>query len=257
MSDEPPKESMRPRLFQSTLRLYSRVSDDLLMGFQQAEQGPSELRGFFATTLGISLLVWDLAFTFGAYRTVFYYRLLQICVVSTVLLLGALVLRRHLSVRPWMLAILSIPVIWLVWRLLAPVAGNWPPAYRAVEGILIGLTMLTLPVTLWAVLRILAPTYFELSTLRLRLAGLAIVAVVAVAGFLAGQFNNHFVTCESFVVAGDNQPRNCRQSQRSLGSSPGPVTWPGRPSQQWVSGPGRICEIRYRSVVSLTHALRM
>jgi hypothetical protein len=37
---------------------------------------------------------------------VFYYRLMQIFVVSAVLLLDALVLRRHLTVRPWMLAIL-------------------------------------------------------------------------------------------------------------------------------------------------------
>ncbi|HZM78015.1 MAG TPA: hypothetical protein VFC19_20035 [Candidatus Limnocylindrales bacterium] len=208
-----PEDSKRRRLA-SPFRFRPQVDDDLLTGFTKPEsRRRDDLRAFLATTLAISLLVWDLAFTFGAYRTVFYYRLLQIFVVSIVLLLGALVLRRQLTVRPWMLAIVSIPVIWLVWRLLAPAGGHWPPVYRLVEGALVDLTLLTLPVTLWVVLRILAPNYFELSSLRLRLAGLAIVSVVAVAGFLTGQFNYHVITCESFVVAGDDQPSNCRRTR--------------------------------------------
>jgi len=205
-----PHERKRRRLVPPPMRFHPQVSDDLLTGFKQVDQGPSELRGFFATTLGISLLVWDLSFSLGAYHTVFYYRLMQIFVVSAVLLLGALVLRRHLTVRPWMIAILSIPVIWLTWRLLTPVGGRFPDVYPVVEAVLVGLILVTLPVTLWVVLRILAPTYFALSSLRLRLAGLAIVSVVAVAGFLTGQFNYHVFDCQSFVVAGDDEPSNCR-----------------------------------------------
>lgn len=197
-----------PDLIPSPVQFH-RVDDDLLTGFTHPGQRPGELRGFFATTLGISLLVWDLAFSLGAYHRVFYYRLLQIFVVSAVLLLGALVLRRHLTVRPWMLVILAIPVVWLAWRLSAPVGGRWPDVYRVVDAVLIGLVLLTLPITLWAVARIVAPDYFELSTLRLRLASAAIVLVVAVAGLLTGQFNDHVVTCQDFVIAGDDTPSNC------------------------------------------------
>jgi hypothetical protein len=205
------EDSKRRRLLPMPFRFQRpQVSDDLLTGFQQDEQGPSELRGFFATTLGISLLVWDLAFTLGAYHTVFYYRLTQIFVVSAVLLLGALVLRRSLTVRPWMIAILSIPVVWLAWRLLTPVGGFWPGVYRAIEVVLVGLVLATLPMTLWVVLRILAPDYFALSSVRLRLAGLAIVSFIALAAFLTGQFNYHVFSCRAFDVAGENLPPNCR-----------------------------------------------
>lgn len=208
-----PDEDQRRRLILSPLKFYRRVNDDLLTGFKQdGEQDSSELRGFFATTLGISLLVWDLTFSLGAYHAVFYYRLFQIFVVSAVLLLGTLVLRRRLSVQPWMLAILSTPLVWLLWRLITPVGGRWPEAYRVTELVLVALVMVTLPITLWVVLRILAPNYFALSTVRLRLAGLAIVTAVAVAGFLTGQFNYHVITCESFLVAGDDEPANCRQA---------------------------------------------
>lgn len=208
-----PNVRWRRRVVPLPFRFHQRVGDDLLTGFSRTGQDPGELRGFFATTLGISLLVWDLSFTLGAYRTVFYYRLMQIFVVSAVLLLGALVLRRNLTVRPWMLAILSIPVLWLIWRLIIPVGGFFPEVYRVVETTMITLVLVTLPVTLWVVLRILAPGYFALSTLRLRLTGLAIVAVVAVAGFLTGKFNYHVFACESYVVAGDYPPANCRKTE--------------------------------------------
>jgi len=203
-------ESNNERRIPLPIRLHPRVDDDLLTGFTKTAGHPSELRGFFAITIAASLLVWDLSFTLGAYHTVFYYRLMQIFVVSAVLLLGAVVLRRHLTVRRWMLGILSIPVVWLVWRLVAPVGGHWRDVYRVVDLVLIGLVLLTLPVTLWAVAHIVAPEYFALSTLRLRLASVAIVLTVGVAGLLTGQFNNHVVNCQDFVVAGDDQPQNCR-----------------------------------------------
>jgi hypothetical protein len=93
--------------------------------------------------------------------------------------------------------------------LTAPIGGHWHSVYRVINAVLVGLVLLTLPITLLAVARIVAPDYFELSTLRLRLAGAAIIFVVAVAGLLTGQFNDHVVTCQDFVVAGDDEPANC------------------------------------------------
>jgi hypothetical protein len=214
MPKERPGHAPRRRnaLVPPVVKYHPKVDDDLLTGFRHPSGRPGELRGFFATTITVSVVIWDLAFSLGAYHTVFYYRLLQIFVVSAVLLLGALVLRRHLSVRPWMLAVLAVPVVWLAWRLIAPVGGHWHSVYRIVNAVLIGLVLITLPLTLWAVARIVAPDYFELSTLRLRLAGAAIVLVVAAAGLLSGQFNYHVVTCQDFIVAGDDTPANCRDA---------------------------------------------
>ncbi|NUO59953.1 MAG: hypothetical protein HOV71_04840 [Hamadaea sp.] len=202
-------EGRKPSRIPPIVKFHAKVDDDLLTGFRHPSGRPGELRGFFATTIGISLIVWDLAFSLGAYHTVFYYRLLQIFVVCAVLLLGALVLRRHLTVRWWMLTIFAIPVIWLVWRLIAPIGGRWRFVYDLIDLGLIGMVLLTLPVTLWVVARILAPEYFALSTLRLRLASAAIVLVVAIAGLLTGQFNDHVVDCHDFIVAGDDTPANC------------------------------------------------
>lgn len=181
--------------------------DDLLSGFDR-EGRPQELRAFFASAIAASLIAWDLTFTLGAYHTVFYSRLLQILVVSTVLLVGSIVLRRTIRVRPWTRALLSIPLLWLLVRLVAPL-GRTSDAAHVLDATLIGLIVASVPLTLWAAARIVAPEYFELPTRRLKIAALSIVVLVALTGFLVGQFNYRFTTCHEYVVSGDNTPSNC------------------------------------------------
>jgi hypothetical protein len=186
------------------------LDDDLLAGFDRADR-PHELRAFLATTIGVSLPVWDLAFTLGAYHTVFYFRLFQILVVSSVLLLGSIVLRDVITVSPWMRAVLAIPLLWLVARFAAPL-GHSSRAGHVLDLVLIGLTLATVPFTLWVVARILAPEYFALPGRRLKLAALAIVVFVGVTAFLVGQFNYQFTTCHDYEISGDNTPTNCRSA---------------------------------------------
>jgi hypothetical protein len=205
--------------------------DDLLAGFDRAGR-PEGLRAFFASTIAVSLLVWDLTFTLGAYHTVFYSRLFQILVASTVLLSGALVLRREVRVRPWMLAVLAIPLLWLISRAVAPF-GRGSEANHVVDLILIGLTLASVPFTLVALARILSPDYFALPARRLKAAAVAIIVLIGVTGFLVGQFNYEFTTCHDYAIAGNDEPSNCRNSPApsprstptpTRSASPGPST---------------------------------
>jgi hypothetical protein len=184
--------------------------DDLLAGFDRVGR-PAGLRVFFASTIAASLLVWDLTFALGAYHTVFYDRLFQIVVASTTLLLGAVALRREVKVRPWMLAVLAIPLVWLISRAVAPF-GRGSQANHVVDLILIGLTLVSLPFTLVAVARVLSPDYFALPARRLKAASVAIIVLIGVAGFLVGQFNYEFTTCHDYAIAGNDLPSNCRNA---------------------------------------------
>lgn len=183
--------------------------DDLLTGLDRAGR-PRGVRAFFAATLGAALLVWNLTFSLGAYHTVFYWRLFQIFVVATVLLLGAIVLRDSLRVRLWMKVLLAVPMLWVVVRVIA-FAGN-DYVQQAADIALGILVVISMPFTLLAAARIVSPEYFALQGRRFKVIAVGIVALVAVSGFLVGQFNYVFTTCQDYVVAGDNQPGNCNHS---------------------------------------------
>ncbi len=184
------------------------TDDDLLAGLDR-DGRPHGLRPFFAITIALSLTVWQLAFALGAYHTVFYSRLFQILVVSSVLLIGSVVLRHDVKVRLWMRVLLAVPLIWLVVRFLEPF-GNSSRVERGLEAVLVGMTLASVPFTLWAVARIMAPEFFVLRGRRLKAAVVTIVVLVAVTGFLVGQFNNRFTSCQDYVIAGDDEPATCQ-----------------------------------------------
>jgi hypothetical protein len=193
----------------SRLRRWS-PDDDLLAGLDRADR-PDGLRAFFAAAIAGSLIAWDLTFTLGAYHTVFYSRLFQILVVSTAVLLGSVALRRVVRVRAFTRACLAIPLLWLVARLIAPL-GRSSSAAHALDDVLIGLTLASVPFTMWVLLRIMAPDYFALPERRLKIAAVMIVLLIGLAGFFVGEFNYRVTTCQEYDISGDNPPANCRNA---------------------------------------------
>lgn len=184
------------------------MSDDLLAGFKGDPSRVATLRGFFAVTIVGSLLLWDLAFTAGAYHTVFYDRAHQVLVVSIVVLLAIVLLRGQLRVQPWLIVVFALPLVWIVFRLLVPFQR---PGYvlRVVDDILVTLMAVALPLILWVIARLLAPDYFTLPGARMKATAAGIVLTVGLLGFLVGEFHERFVSCEEFTVAGDHQPEDC------------------------------------------------
>jgi hypothetical protein len=182
--------------------------DDLLAGFDRVGR-PHGLRAFFATTLAGSLFVWEIGWNLGAYHTVFYTRLFQILVVSTVMLLGSIVLRHTIEVRAWNRVILSLPLLWLISRWVAPF-GHRSQAARVLDDILITVTVVTVPFTMVALARIMAPDYFALGTHRLKATAVLIMTIVFAGGVVLGQFNYKVTDCSQYVVAGNDEPSNCR-----------------------------------------------
>ena len=198
--------------------------DDLLTGFDETGPSRGQFRGFFATSIAGSLWAWDLAFTYGAYHTVSFHTRERLLVLTVAVLLGALMLRRQVRVHRWLLAAFAPLILLTLLRLLFPidpgvapvgsrVATEARPAVRVAEGVLVAATILTSPVVLWVVARLLAPDYFVLPGRRVKIALLVIVATVALIGYLVGRYNYHFLTCEEFLVAGDNAPTNCVHTQ--------------------------------------------
>lgn len=197
--------------------------DDLLKGFDETGPARGHYQGFFATAIVTSLWAWELAFQLGAHRTVFFHTRERLLVVSTVLLLGALILRRRIRVHNWVLVVLSLPILLVLLRLVVPAQPRqspWPqlvteagPVARVAEGVIVAAMILASPATLWVVARLLAPEYFVLPGRRIKVGLMLIVVVVAVMGYLVGRYNYRLLTCEEFLVAGDDAPKNCGHEQ--------------------------------------------
>jgi hypothetical protein len=180
--------------------------DDLLRG--TAEQ---KLGGFYAITFGASLFAWDLAFDLGTHRTIFYYRRQELFVLSLVVLLSALLLRRRVHTHPWVLLFFLPPLVFQLARLVIPHPHG--EVIATVDRVLAVATIAVVPVVAAIVVRLLAPNYAALPGRRLKVIVVAIVATVALLGFLTGYFNDHFLTCEDFIVAGEDPAPNCTHTK--------------------------------------------
>lgn len=184
------------------------VDDDVLTGFDRTGERKGEFRGFFATSMAASVYVWNATFELGAYRTIFFYREDEYLVLATVVLVGVLVVRHQIRERPWLFAAIAPPALLLLFRLASP--DKHPDGVLGVvSNVLVVLNGLALPLMVWVIARLLAPDYFEVRGARLKLAVVAILVGIAVAGFLAGNFNYRYLSCEDFEVAGLEPPDNC------------------------------------------------
>jgi hypothetical protein len=189
----------------------ARPVDDLLRGFTEAGDRKNQLRAYLTTTIVASLYVFDTAFHYGAYHTINFHQLQHIAVVSLVIVIGVLLIRRQLRVHLWVLALLAPPILLFVYRLATP-QEHPVEAIRVTDDALVILNAVVLPVIAWIVARLLAPEYFSLPGWRLKIAVVATVAVVAAAGYATGRFNDRSLTCEDFITAGDKPPTNCLPS---------------------------------------------
>lgn len=180
--------------------------DDLLGG-----AAAQKLQGFYAITFGASLWAWSVAFDFGTHGTIFYYRRQELFVLSLVVLLSALLLRRRVHTHSWVLLLFLPPVVLLLERLVVPDPHG---VALAVDRILAVVSIAVVPFVASIILRLLAPNYFTLPGRRLKVALAVIVATVAVIGFLVGHFNDRFLTCGDFVVAGEAPARNCAHDEQ-------------------------------------------
>ena len=162
--------------------------------------------------LTIALTTWPIAFNLGAYDAVFYQDVFQVVVVSTVGFALAVIKPPFRGVTLWITRVtLAAPLVWMA---LAVVlfdslgAATSNPVYGIV-GLLIAVVSVPM------VLRLLIDMFArDLSTVQDRpmlATGIALILLIAVAGFTVGRNNDAFLTCDDFKIAGSDQPANCAQ----------------------------------------------
>jgi len=163
-----------------------------------------------------SLVVWWPAFDLGAYGVIFFQQLLSLWAASTAVFLVSLAAGRRARLSwPRRLALL-LPSLWLLLALAVPEGGAkaWS---RALFYLAILLTLAGTPYLAAVLLRVTIAGYAQIPNRR-RLLAAGIVAVVAIASFGLGTFNDRFLTCHDFVISGNDTPPSCNPGRGHLGS---------------------------------------
>ena len=158
--------------------------------------------------LTVGLLTWPIAFNMGAYRAIFYDDIFRLLVASSILLVVVLVNPAYPSPWNWVVAIaLAAPLGWFVAAVL--LAGSTGEAVdRPAFVVALSVVLLfSVPVTLRLLVHLFTPELTE--GRRMTLGVVAVVATVAIIGFVFGRHNHRFMTCEDFTIAGSAEPENC------------------------------------------------
>jgi hypothetical protein len=163
-----------------------------------------------------ALVVWWPAFDLGAYGVIFFNQLLSLWAASTAIFLTSLTAGRRARLSWARRLALLIPSLWLLLAFALPERGPEPWS-RALFYLAVVLTLAGAPFLAALLLRVTIAGYEQIPSRR-RLVAAAVVGIVAIAAFGLGQYNSRFLTCNDFIVSGNDTPLGCAQGRGHLGN---------------------------------------
>ncbi|MFY0610895.1 MAG: hypothetical protein JXQ99_05170 [Hyphomicrobiaceae bacterium] len=180
----------------------------------QGKISDSEARAFVLSAIALSAGIFNIAFWYGVFETVFFEHLFYIWVAATVALVASMLVP-PVDALPAFVSwrgrfVLLLPTVWLI--LEAAWAGQVVGGDdRLLWVVSIAVVVLTLPYIVCVLVLVAVPDVEQLRAPKLRVALVAFALATAVAGVAIGQNHPLFLTCTDFKVAGDDVPPNCRK----------------------------------------------
>ncbi len=158
--------------------------------------------------VGMAVVVWWPAFTLGAWNDLFFDQLLTVWAASTAAFVFVLVERRPVGLRLLRAFLLLLPSVWLA--LMFTVNDSTEDLFEFVVNLGAILAVLVgLPFTLWVLVQIVWPDFGGRTRVGTKWLIALVVVGVAVASFILGLNQAHFLTCEDFTISGNNPPAGC------------------------------------------------
>lgn len=158
-------------------------------------------------SVGMAIVVWWPAFTLGAWGQLFFDTLLTLWVASTAAFAFVLFERRPVGSRLWRAFLLLLPTVWLA-SSFVDIETTDVFAFLATV-FAFAVVLIASPLTVWVLARIMWPDFGEDSTPRQRWLIVGVVGGIAVAAFLLGLNQEHFLTCQEFTISGNSEPPGC------------------------------------------------
>ena len=165
---------------------------------------------FAVAAVTMALVTWPIAFNLGAYDAVFYQDIFQFVVAATAGLAVTLITSPYRGRTLWLVRLaLAAPAAWLALSVIY-FDSTMDAAADPVFGVL-GLVaaVVSIPTVLTLLMDLFVPELTSLRESRLIVAAVAVIVLIAVAGYAVGANNDAFLTCEDFTLAGSDRPANC------------------------------------------------
>lgn len=174
-----------------------------------------EAKAFMLSSVVLSAAIFNVAFWYGVFETVFFDQLLYVWVAATVALAASLFIPPVDALPSFMSwrgrVVLLLPTLWLVLETFLPVSNLTGLTEYLFWLLSFAVAVLTLPYVIHVLIMITVPDIDALQTPVLRRALLGFAVAAAMAGVLLGKNHPLFLTCQDFKVAGDDIPANCRR----------------------------------------------
>lgn len=158
-------------------------------------------------SVGMAIVIWWPAFTLGAWGELFFDTLLTLWVASTAAFVFVLFDRRPRGRRLWRAFLLLLPSVGLAFSFIDFETTDLAAFAATLIALLI--VVIASPLTVWVLARIMWPDFGENSTRGQRWLIVGVVGGIAIAAYLLGANQEHFLTCGDFTISGNSEPPGC------------------------------------------------
>ncbi len=156
-----------------------------------------------------SLAIWNISFNFGAFGTIFFYKIFSLWVVSTALLLAHFLFEKDKKfLNAWSIFALSTPTIWALVEIWENYMGSIYITEQIISFIAVIVSLIALPYVIYIFLNV---TVLESDKIPKKMIYKIILIniIIAIFGFFLGENNYILLDCYDFKISGMEQPENC------------------------------------------------
>ncbi|NQY29987.1 MAG: hypothetical protein HRT69_11020 [Flavobacteriaceae bacterium] len=160
--------------------------------------------------IGLSAYVWDLSFNLGAFGGIFLGHIIAIWLFSlSVLLVISIVQKQSLPGNKWLgYFLLPLPSIWLIFRIIDdPIKFGQLTDYLLHIASILSI-VISLPYLVYLFFYFTNPSILKLKG-KLVAGLVGFVLLIGGVGYTLGHHNYLIMSCENFVVSGQDTPKNC------------------------------------------------
>ncbi|TNF96118.1 MAG: hypothetical protein EP297_10640 [Gammaproteobacteria bacterium] len=167
-------------------------------------------RTFLLLSITLSYHMFSTGFELGAHGELLYNHKITAWSLVTGALVALLILPKQESgIKYWQLVVLLIPSLWVM---LASYFGLQNQGAIVKPGLFLLATisyLICLPYAIYIIVQIVNPELLTLKGRGPKVSMIIVSVCFLVLGYLTGEHNYLFMTCEDFDIAGDMRPENC------------------------------------------------